>query len=360
MHSGRVWLVTARLEARPLDEHPSVILPPAPATPDEAEVLASPRTPSAASAPTIDAHGAITEHRDTRVLVSFGADVGLARGSLVEMSPPEGDVTRTAVVGRVVDVRETSAELEIGFGEVVRVGDVAATTARGATRVLEAPAHLRSMIVVAGALRLFVPIDALGAGGLGDLSLTWHADIPFSLRARVAPVHGIGISVSRDGRQEAWGLYGAAMLEAAFDSQYFAIGLGLGVAQARAPTFFGDGGRPPGFAIQPVVRGGAIDGFHVEARPLILVVDDAFEFGGFEGEFQIAVHPGAWIRARGAGWIAGSGFADLGVRFALEGNGGDGTVLLTPTIGWSGIDVRGRGFLSGPSVGVSLEVRVGL
>lgn len=284
----------------------------------------------------------------------------LENGHRVELVPAEG--TRHApVVGTVSSVTEDAIEVDIGFGETVRVGDRVRRTAGGTTARPLDPPEQRRTVSVGG--HVGVLIDAAGIGAVADLELRWRSDLPFALRARVFPFTTLYVGHTTDVPEHGGALVGGGSVDAMLDTTYFAVGVGIGFGQyttrlSRTPLDPSADQRV-GFAVLPTLRAGPVDGLSLELTGNILAVVDEFRFGGLDGRVRIPVAPGFWIELRGGGWPSGLALAEGGLRIAAEGNGGPGTIFVTPMVGFAGIDTGNHGFRSGPIIGIAVEGRVG-
>ncbi len=357
--NNRVWLEYARVEAQPVE-----MLPVASAGIATGTVQPS-RTTSGAAVLAADVEpavrGRVLAVHGTIVQVSIGRNQGVANGQRLEIGSTGGDDdtnVAATVVGEVRAVGSARAEVEIGFGERVNVGDRVRATTRTSTASLVAPPRSAPILSFGGSIRLLVPISNLGVGMLDDLWATWHATAPFALRARFFPLGLLYIGNSSYGSTGTSGLFGAA-LEAMFDSRFFAIGLGLGTNQYQGYSYFGSPSAQFGFAITQTLRVGTLDGLNMTVQTQILVANNAFQFGGGDGGFQIPLTRTMWLVIRGGGTAGPLGWTDVGMRIATQGSGRGGTLFITPTLGWAGMSVD-YGFRAGPTAGIGLEYRVGL
>ncbi|MEI8259680.1 MAG: hypothetical protein WCJ30_28775, partial [Deltaproteobacteria bacterium] len=321
-----------------------------------------------AAAPVTErARGTVLEAHGATVVISLGRAQGIRGDERVEIgasrgaSGDEGGEIASTVVGRVREVAAGRATVEIGFGEPVVMGDNVRVTTRATTGSMAAPPRSGNLLAFGGSVRAIIPIGTLGLGTLADLWASWHATFPFALRARLYPVGGVYVDSGRFGSGgESGGLIGAS-LEAMFDSQYFAIGLGIGAAQYNSSQF--------GFGITQVLRVGALDGFNLYAQNHLLVASGQFQYGGTDATIQIPLSRSWWLTIRGGGSVAPYGFTEVGMRIATQGNGRGGTLFVTPSIGWAGMNTGasysspysgGYSFRAGPTVGIALEYRFGL
>ncbi len=355
VQGGRVWVEYARVEAQPVENLPEagggggVML--------AMHARGGVDLMGAAGPASERVRGTVLESHGTTVVISLGRAQGLRGDERVEIGARSGGETGeipASVVGRVREVAASRAMVEIGFGEAVSAGDGVRVTARATTASMVAPPRSGNLLAFGGSIRAMIPIGSLGIGAFGDLWASWHASFPFAVRARLFPLGATYIASSSFGSgSEAGGLFGAA-IEAMFDSQYFAVGLGLGASQYRSYT------AQFGFGITQVLRVGALDGFHLYAQNHLLVASGRFEYGGTDATIQIPLSRSWWLTIRGGGSVAPYGFTEVGMRIATQGNGRSGSLFVTPTIGWAGMNTGGYAFRAGPTVGIGIEYRYGL
>lgn len=225
----------------------------------------------------------------------------------------------------------------------------------------ESPAHTllapkrATGFALAASLRVGIPVafsvltPTVHAGVFGALegSLTWRAEGPFSVRARLWP-----LTASTGGS----GVLAAASLDVALDGRYAAVGFGAGVG-------FGTEPRPgPAATAQPVLAGlarfGATDGLNVSGQVSFKNGPLAYRTTGFslyavEVQLQVPIGRGNSLQLRGAGpYRVGSEYSflsvELGARLAL---GADRRLFLTPSLGFGGF------LFGGPMAGLGFEWR---
>ncbi|MHB8872895.1 MAG: hypothetical protein ACYC8T_04345 [Myxococcaceae bacterium] len=354
VQGGRVWVEYARVEAQPMGNLPSAsatlstkAAPPAPTTSPP-----PPLTWPESSSPTTTF--AVLEVLGAEIVVSLGGAQGLQGDQTVEIGEqlPGLDGNHT-VVGVAREVSAERAVVQVGFGEEVRVGDPVRLSTRGQTGSTAAPPRSGGIISAGVGSRALLPIGRLGVGGLFDAWATWHAETLFALQLRLFPVGG----AVADGATG--GLFGGS-LEALFDSRYFAIGLGLSAEQYQQYQYqsYYQASSSSGFAfgLTQVLRVGAIDGAQFSARNHLAVLGHGFNFAGLEGGVQIPLSTVWWLIVRGGGSVAPLGWGEVGMRIAARGNGGAGTLLITPTLGVAGF-TSGNAMAVGPTAGIGFEYR---
>ena len=125
-----------------------------------------------------------------------------------------------------------------------------------------------------------------------------------------------------------------------YDTRAFKVGLGLGGSTINEHAGDIQSGSShwdrAGVTIAQLARLGAGDGLHLEVVNSFVLADGQFAYGGTEVSLQspaAIVSSTVWLVARGGGGTAGFGFGEVGLRVLTVGNGGAGSLFLTPTIG---------------------------
>jgi hypothetical protein len=112
-------------------------------------------------------------------------------------------------------------------------------------------------------------------------------------------------------------------------------------------------------------------------RNSFVVENEEFAYGGTSGQIQVSLDRllnDTWLLLRGGGHLAGQAFGELGLRVLARGNGGAGTLFVTPSIGGAGVwgsresdcpqfqpeavQCFDRVSYAGPMVGFSVEWRL--
>ena len=358
VQGGRVWVEYARVEAQPMGNlapstaglvaMPGVVAPP--------PMVADGTPPAPTPAAQVTTQFVVLEVSGPDVVVSIGKAQGLRGDQTVEIG--EQTPGATTIVGRAREVADGRSVVQVGFGEKIAVGAPVRLSTRAVTGSMAGPPRTGGIISIGGHGRVMLPIGTLGIGGLFDAEATWHAETLFALRARLFPLGGAVLADGRTG-----GNFGAAV-EGLFDSQFFAIGLGVGVEQYMSfVQVFGGFGQTSGFTfgLTQVLRVGALDGISFSARNHLAVVGAAFNFTGLEGALQIPISRTWWLLIRGGGSVAPLAWAELGMRIAVKGNGGPDTLFLTPSLGFAGLNSgTAFGMAFGPTAGIGFEYRAGL
>lgn len=362
---GEVWARIARREAAPVREAA------APATTSATAAPAAPATAPPAATSGAPVAGRVIESSAGEVVVTLGTHQGLRSGDHVQLYErrPEkvADQTimseRTLAVGDVVEATEDRARVRLGFGERVANGTAARRTRLHTTRNLVAPPRQGGIVQIAAFVRPFVPVGDLGFGLLGEASVTYRARRPWFVRA-FADTIGFGLGAGPDIR-----LFSGNVV-AGYDHPIFEVGLGVGGMRVNDTETL-DAEPQTAMSLAQTARFGALDGLHLAVTNSFVLLEEQtfgsipptkthrrFEWGAIHVEIQAPVATTGWIVLRGGGGRTGHGFFEGGLRWAVRGNGGRGTLFLTPTVGgiWTfGSSIPRRG---GPSIGLGVEYRL--
>jgi hypothetical protein len=237
----------------------------------------------------------------------------------------------------------------------------------------------------------FIAIGSLGAGVLGSASVAYRFDLPFVVRAEVAPF-GIAGPSTNNGISSASGptplppggssggttsqpqsgtvSTGAAHLLAGIDTEFIEVALGFGAASVNQNTGGGTGTPDTSaLSIAESARIGARDGLALNMESSIIGANHQFNLGYFVSSIQIPLSRTTMLVIRGGGGPVGFAYGDVGVRALVRGNGGPGTVALTGFAGGASIMVDlcstntqspftescNNSSLGGPSLGGAVE-----
>lgn len=181
-------------------------------------------------------------------------------------------------------------------------------------------------------LSLFAhPFLGSGAAGiLADASIGFRAEVPFFLRLEIDPA-GYAFAEEGDFGQ----FHGYVMI--GYDHEWFEMGLGLGVMQARIDDFDrrADGMSP---TLVNSVRLGSRDGMYLLVASSFVMISGSPEYGSTTARMQIPLRPGKWLVMRGGGGgPVGTGFGEIGLRILTRGDLGSGSLFITPSIGGLGV-----------------------
>lgn len=341
---GRLWVKLQVLEARPFPTAPgqaaavfpdvapraqsSGLTPLVPVTPPPAQA-APPATPAS--------RGRVVRAAPNEVVISLGTSDGIGASDHIEFAltssgeerSEEAALSREVIaVGMVTNVSVHSARVRLGLNERVPVGAFASPTQAPTSSSLSGPPRVSGLLELELFLRPFAALDELGGGALLSGSVGYR----FSHLHLQAVVDPLAFAAVQDKGDVA---AANAALTASYDSQYFEIGLGLGVQTVNEATF----GLSPGSGLSVVqlIRLGARDGLNVSARTSVVLFHSQFQFGGMVASGQIPVTRGYWLLINGGGGNVGYGFGEFGLRVQLAGNGFAGSKYLTVTAGGVGV-----------------------
>lgn len=349
VREGRPWVVLRRVEARPVGPAapslpaPAPVAPPvtaerptvAPPTPPE-DGASPPRAPVPSLGP--GRLGRVVAAESGEVIIDLGEAAGLAVESRVRLAsrrPREmgaGHVTtveETLAVGEVVEVAPDRARVRLGLNENVPVGASAQPTRDELSRSLIAPPRPSGQWHLGLHARPFLALGDLAFGVLSQVEVGYRGASDWHVRVLAEP---LGFAVGKDVGLGAL----SAMAAASYDHQLFEVGAGVGATRVATDTPK-DEGPVTAFSIVPMARLGALDGFHLEVHNGFVVLDEGsgaeFGYGSTHALIQIPLARPAALQLRGGGGISGHGFGELGLRVLAAGNGGHGTVFVTPSLG---------------------------
>lgn len=371
---GRVWIEVAETSARRLkDLAPAAAASGPPAAP-------APRAPESGAHPaSMQAIGRVLEARGNELVVSLGTDNGVDLGDHIEVfivrreTVADGRVSasyESVLVGEVVSVARDRARISIGLGESAPVGAAARKTDKELSRSLVAPPRIADMIELAVTARPFLPVNDLGVGVLGDAAVTYRAKLPIFARLRLNPL-GVGIASQRDR-----GVVGGNLV-AGYDHDLFEIGIGVGFARVEdrtyipssSPTTSGHYAEKHEVVLTGAqsARIGARDGLNLQITNSFVLVHPDFEgrqgrefrYGDTLVSGQIPLGQRTWLILRGGGSDRlGYAFGEIGVRRLVTGDGGPGSLFVSPAIGGAAVLREEAHTIAGPMIGVGLEWRL--
>jgi len=360
LQGNRVWAQIARTEAQPLskpggepaltdrDRVVTAELPaPEPETTEPTEVVPPP-------AELTPAMGAVVEVGVGQVVVDFGAEAGIKKGDRVELYVEQNENLgggQSAIREDLIAVAEAFAvsdqrsKLKLGINESVEVGTLARATKKKLTGSMVKPPRVAGIYETQFMARPFLALGDFGFGMVSDASFGYRAERPIHVFVLLEPA---GIGLADEGNIVAM----AGNVVVAYDTQMFEVGLGLGwsaindavedsVLSADATGGDIDPKRfervRSGFSIAQAVRLGSRDGFHLRVYNTFLVYQDQFNYGGTTGSLQVPVSEKSWLIAQGGGGVAGYAYGELGLRVLVHGNGGQGSIFITPSVGGAGL-----------------------
>ena len=237
------------------------------------------------------------------------------------------------------------------------MGDLVELTTVELSERLLAPRRAPFQFRTGFEIRPFLGLEGTSkpVGLMLDAYLEWYlAPIPIVLAISGAPV-----SVAF-GSSEAH-YPGVIAFTAAYATDFFEIGLGVG-------ALYGNPGpcEPflacevnTGFTINQVLRLGSIDGLNLEWHSSIFSRPNQFVFGVGRGVISVPLNSRLGLFGAGGAGENGWAMGEFGVRTALGGAGGRGTVILSASLGVSGIfDGPSREMVLGPAVSFGAEWRL--
>ncbi len=236
--------------------------------------------------------------------------------------------------------------------------------ARSGSRLF--PARQGGFGAVALTVRPLLPLGTIGAGAIAHATASWHFERPIEVGLVVEPLAG---AVTNDRNVGNVGVTGFV----AYDHDYFALGLGLGVTTLSELVYGNDGvpsSQDTALLIAQLARIGALDGLNLTIRNSFAVIDDEFDYNGTVARLQLPLTDS--IKLFGGGGAAqGFAFGELGVRFRAFGTGAADTLFVDLSAGGGGVDgiidvadcgegnpCRSTDSYGGPLVGVGVEYRL--
>jgi hypothetical protein len=287
--------------------------------------------------------GVVTERATDHVVIDIGEDDGVKKGVRVMLftTSQEGlgadAIMKEKIhgVGVVRLVSPSFSKVMLGFNERIPEGALARVTTRRSTVNVNFPPEIRDIWSVAFDVRPFLALGALGGGALLDVHAVRRFVGPVSLALRLTP---FGFIATNEDSSVTF----ASNLLVSYDSRLFESGLGAGVTKVvNTETDFHP--TPPteyAPSIAQYIRLGAIDGIYVGLLTHFVVFEEEFRFGGAQVHAQAPLRmleTPTWVIARGGGGVPGHAFGEVGLRILARGNGGPGSLFLTPTVGGGGI-----------------------
>jgi hypothetical protein len=357
-----VWVETAAGDRRAAEVSPGAFgaatvppepraAEPEPQTEPEPMPAVEPSVPAEELKPAELPVGEVVDLGVGTVVVDLGSDDGLAEDEWVEFFVMEevdlggGEVVqqeRRVGVGSVQTVGQSRSRIRLALNESVPLGARAREEPEGvsALRTVYTPRRPRGVWELALNTRPFLALGTLGGGAIFDGSFGYRFKMPMAIDLFFTP---FAFGIARAGDIFTF----AGNVVASYDQTAFQVGLGAGVSRintlpAGGGTDFiaGSEAEEPnfraGFSAAQYVRLGSVDGLHVSVLNNFILFEDEFSFGGITIDAAVPLRifsDPAWIRARGGGGVPGYIFAELGIRILAVGNGGAGSLFLTPTVG---------------------------
>lgn len=273
---------------------------------------------------------------------------------IAEASPGQGvRFFGSRLLGRVLSVAGERATVKLPVDVRAHVGDWVGLEPESGGGVDVIPPRLSGWSI-AGEVRLFAGlpwVSSLGGGGLQTVSsaeITYRFTAPIAVRATLAHAALAFQSPSNLAAVD-------ASAGASLDTQYFELGLALGVMSLNDGTY---PHASPALTLEPRVRLGAVDGVELVATMQEGWIRDRTEFGGAFGVLSFPIANRWWWVVRGGASRDGFGYLDFGIRTLLRGNGDHGSLFAVFTTGacvtfFSPLDST----LIGPGGGFGFELR---
>ncbi len=287
--------------------------------------------------------GNIIEIRDGRAVINLGKEDGLSENQRIELfqiiqvriGGEDVEKHQSAGVGRVTTLARNHSEVTLPLNVVVQEGMSARVTTE---RVTEKPApRLENILVVDAGIRPFLPIDALGVGALGRFGMAYHFTGPWIFEVRADP---IGVTVTDSNTEDIRTFAANAMLS--FVGDNFQVGLGTGLSRVHWRVGDRRMDEPPstqdnlGVGAVQHLRLGRQEDVYLSLTTNFVVVDRAWQFGGaiLQGEAPAQrISENMWYLGRVGGGVPGHFLVEFGLRQLVAGNGGPGSIFITPTVG---------------------------
>lgn len=328
--------------------------------------------PLVAPLPTPVSTAKVTGVRDGRVMFDGGTATGFVKGTRVrvisqrlERKPdlttgeqvlaPSGAVT---AVLEIEDAQAGRAMAVLGRGDTAEEGDLVELTALPLSERLLAPRRAPFQFRAGFVVRPFLGLQGTSkpVGLMADAFVQWY--LPQA--PVVIAVTGAPLGVVFNGFEAHYP--GVLAATAAYTTDYFEIGLGVGALYGNP----GPCGFPletcevnSGFTINQVLRLGALDGLHLEWHSSIFMRPTQFVFGVGRGSINVPLSSRLGLFGAGGGGENGWAFGEFGVRTAVGGAGGRGTMILSASLGVSAIfDGPSREMILGPAVSFGSEWRL--
>jgi hypothetical protein len=271
--------------------------------------------------------GRILERDGDQIVIELpGASVGDGAHIAFHAGTEAQANGRVYAVGQVVRGTAARARVVVGLNEVVPDSARPQLTRAPRSYSVFAPPRAEATWELAFLARPFIVLEDLGVGGTLDASVGYRFRAPFHVQASLTP---LAFGTARAGAAGA----GAGYISAAYDTQLFEVGLGVGAQTVSSPAFALDPGT--GLLLSQRVRLGARDGASLSFLAYVALFHSSFEFSSLRVEAQIPLSGRVWLRLAGSAGTLGASFGELGLRTLLAGNGDPGSLFLTSVVGWS-------------------------
>ena len=292
--------------------------------------------------------------RHNDAIIDRGRGPGLAPGARMELYREEavdlgdGEIAyerHRLAVGEIVALTGRRALVRLAPNEFVEVGDGAGPTADPLTGSRVRPPRTGGYWYLDATARVFVTTRAVGGGLLGDAELGYRGERPFILRLRV-PSAGFTIHRDRDASGLDSASAGAVFAMAGLDLEYVSVGAGFGLTRVLPKEIRGPEVRLAdatlGFSFVLFGRLGTQDGLHVATEVGLTTLVDSSELSHLAISLQVPLTQQlALVSHGGTGFaVTGAGYVDFGARLRVRGEGGSGTLFVSPFLGFARVAER--------------------
>lgn len=305
--------------------------------------------------------GRVVKAASGKAIVNLGTRDGLRYGDTITFYTRPDEIISA---GRVVSLKDTESEIELGVNERVRSGWFAAKVDAPMVYDTINPPRVSGIWELKFATRAILTVEKLGVGSLSDASIGYRGKLPYFFRLAMDP------SGAAFNSEKTIGTFsGHAWL--GYDNQAIEVGLGAGYSTVNRRYLTEDiqaqKTTGSGFSFGQTLRLGALDGAHLNVETSFVLFQKAWRFGTFAGALQIPFNYNTWIVLRGGGSIAGYYFGEVAVRRLVYGNGDHGSLFVVPSIGGAQVYKEGdTDFVnvtydyaySGPMIGCGIEYRL--
>ena len=353
---GQVWVEIASVEARPLSAGARMTYT------DRVNIAAATHGVEQADAPIVPPPeptvGSVLQTSSAGAVIDLGTESGLARNDRIEffretavnLGDGEAGIRETRLaVGRAAAVSDHRAEVALGLNERVPLGALARPTELELTSSNWSPPRVGGIWDIGFMFRPFLSLGTLGVGMVSQVEIGYRWERPVAVELILDPV---GLGIAEEGNVVSL----AGNLIASYDTESFQIGLGLGWSAVNDELSGGAlesadraGGIDldfervrSGLSIAQIARLGSRDGLNIRAFNTFILYDSEFVYGGTNGLIQVPLGTESrpmWLIFQSGGGRAGYIFGEVALRVLLVGNGGSGSLFVTPSIG--------GGYLSG-------------
>ncbi len=397
---NRVWIEFADGSAQPADEVlglPAEVIPPTaaaePATPEPAAsapapTSAAPAQPEAAAqpqasstqapaAPQPELVGQVIDSGPGFVIISLGRKDGIERGMNIELtekaplrltSGMESFEERFLDIGIVTGLEDSTAQVSLSRNVQVPKSEIIAHLTDKS--IEQSPAfapRVKNTTITKVGVRPFLPLSDRGIGFVMDASFGYRFSFPLSLDIEISPFTSAFLS-----ENSTLTFAGAGLLS--YDSDRFQLGIGTGFSRVRQPGLFSgklhNDGNDIAWSVVQALRIGSYDGRHIGLQTRFVMLD-TWTFEGITLNVQRDMSflgDNNWLVGRLSHGLTGQTSLEVGLRMLLRGNGGNGSIFLTPLVGavlvgYANCDENAsttctdKNLTGGPMIGASMEWR---